>query len=459
MRRQALRKGLSFAFAVVFSCVAEQAARAEQIPLTIIHTNDVHSHYRPDKGPFGLGGIARIATTIRRLRASTPNTLLLDGGDWSEGNIYYNLDPGRSSIEIMNALGYDAAVIGNHDWLNGPDQLVKVFSEVPPNFPILGANLDFGKYARAEALGKYITPYQILKVAGLKVAVIGLATYELIYDRFFSPVEIKEPFNLTRKLATKLKQEGADLVVVISHNGMAANKLIAAEPNVDIVIHAHDHVKLNEPLVVTHNGKSALMVEAYQWGQYVGKLDLVVDTETKKYTLKHYELIQMDDTIPEDPAILSLVNNYEHQIQSQYGSDIFHDHLADSAIDVRREGSENLYGNLLTDAYRDATGADVSFEQVALTSSELHQGALNTVDFFNALSAIYDPKTGKAWTLKTVRMAGDALERVLNLVLGASAYVPGGSLSVSGLHAIYDPTAAARPRPAGADEKKTLLSL
>ncbi|MBI3542381.1 MAG: bifunctional metallophosphatase/5'-nucleotidase [Deltaproteobacteria bacterium] len=380
----------------VLSSLSSCAAFGAQIPLTILHTNDLHSHYRPDQGAFGLGGLARLAT-------------------------------------------YDVVTIGNHDWLNGPDQMLKLFKQVQPRFPIVAANLEVSKYNRKDEFGKYVMPYTSIKVGGVKIAFIGLVTYELIYDRYFAPVEIKDPFGLTRKLAAKLKADN-DLVVVISHNGMSTNKLIAGLPNVDIVIHSHDHEKLAQPVVVERNGKTSIMVEAQHWGFYLGKLELLFDTETKKYSVKHYELIQQDETIPEDPAFVSLVNSYDLELTKKYG-DIFHDHLADSQIDVRRESAENLYGNLLTDAYREYTGADVSFEQMALTSNILHAGPIHTVDLYNALTAIWSPFTDKAWTLKTMRMSGETLSWVMNFVLSASSYIPGGLLSVSGLHAVYDPMA------------------
>lgn len=427
------------AFTAVVFCLLSLGAFAEQIPLTILHTNDVHSHYNPDKGPWGLGGIARIATTIRRVRSSVPNSLLLDGGDWSEGNIYYNLDAGRSSVEIMNVLGYDAAVVGNHDWLNGPDQMLKIFRQVPPRFPLLGANMDFSKYARGNDLANYIQPYQIIKVGGIKVGIIGLVTYELMYDKWLAPVTIKDPFSVARKLAAKLKgEDGVDLVIAISHNNLGTNKLVAGLPNIDIVIHAHDHEKLSRPVTVERNGKTAILVEAFQWGFYVGRLDIVVDTEKKTYRVKEYQLIQQDDTIPEDPAVRMLVRNYDRQLEQKYGN-IFSEQVAESKIDIRRESTENLYGNLLTDAYRDYTGADISFEQRSLTSAELYRGPIYTVDVYNALSAIWSPLTDKAWTLRTFKMTGETLKWMMNLLFSLGSYIPSGVVSVSGMHAVYDP--------------------
>lgn len=428
-----------------------ESSWAAKVPLTILHTNDIHSHYYPDKGPFGLGGIARIATTIRRVRSEVPNSLLFDGGDWSEGHIYYNLDAGRTAVEMMNVLGYDAAVVGNHDWLNGPDHMTRLFNKTLPRFALLGANLDFSKYARGSELSRFIQPYQIFKTGGIKVGVIGLSTYELIYDKWFSPVTITDPFSVTRKLAARLKsEEDVDLVVVISHNGMSTNRLVAGLANVDIVIHAHDHAKLSKPVPVERNGKTAYLVEAYQWGMYVGRLDLLIDTETKKFSIKNYQLIQQDDTIPEDPAVLTLVRNYDRQLQQKYG-DIFQELVAKSEIHIRRESTENLYGNLLTDAYRDYSGADVAFEQKSLASGELYKGPIYTVDVYNALAAIWNPITDKSWTLKTFKMTGDTLKWMMNLLFSIGSYIPSGVISVSGMHAVYDPLKMTQVEPFNAD--------
>ncbi|MEW6055898.1 MAG: bifunctional UDP-sugar hydrolase/5'-nucleotidase [Bdellovibrionota bacterium] len=419
-----------------------QKADAALVPLTIMHTNDVHSHYRPDRGPFNLGGIARLSTAISRIRAQTRHSLLLDGGDWSEGYIYYNLGAGRTAIEMMNRLGYDAAVIGNHDWLNGPDQLIRIFEQVPPQFYVLAANIDTSKYPRWPEFSRYVTPYEIMNVGPLKVAMIGVVTYEFMYDKYFDPIRIEYPIGVVRKLSNELKKK-ADLVVVVSHNSMGVNKLIAGLPSVDVVIHAHDHYKFAEPIVVTNDhGKRSLIVEAGLWGFYLGRLDLMVDTKKKTYRLVNYELIQIDGTIPGDPKIESLVNHYDRQVVQKYG-DIFQDHIAETTVDLRREHSESNYINLLVDAYRDAVPeADVSFEQFNLTSGEFYKGPIHTADVFNALAAVYNPLTDKAWTLRKMKMTGETLTWITNFVLSLASFVPGGLISASGLRAIYDPALA-----------------
>src|SRR3954447_317733 len=106
-------------FGFLFSLGASAAPNT--VPLTLIHTNDLHSHFRPDRGPLGLGGMARLKTAVDRIRRQAKNALFLDGGDWSEGNIYYYDGGGVQSVKMMDQLGIDVAVVGNHDWLNGPD--------------------------------------------------------------------------------------------------------------------------------------------------------------------------------------------------------------------------------------------------------------------------------------------------------------------------------------------------
>src|SRR5579885_2216713 len=132
------------------------------VPLTIVHTNDLHSHFRPERTVLGLGGIARIKTTIDRIRAEAPNnTLVVDGGDWSEGNAYYMLGTGRETLKTMDLLGYDVAVIGNHDWLNGPDRLLDAIEQAHTHMAFVAANADLSSYPQADRFRRLIPPYVI----------------------------------------------------------------------------------------------------------------------------------------------------------------------------------------------------------------------------------------------------------------------------------------------------------
>jgi 2',3'-cyclic-nucleotide 2'-phosphodiesterase (5'-nucleotidase family) len=430
------------------------AGAAEPVTVTLIHTNDLHSHFRPERTKLGLGGLARIKTTVDQLRQENPNSLLLDGGDWSEGNIYYNLGTGTETLKTMESMGYDVAVVGNHDWLNGPDILLDsyVASYAPgPSGPaahpmsLVAANIELEDYGRSSEFKQIIPPYVVKNVGGVKIAFIGVVTQEFIYDRFFAPVKIVAPQSIVRDLAHKIRaQKIADAVVVISHNNIKRNEeILRSAPDVDLVIGAHDHVKLTQPDFVKRFGaRDGWVVETGCWGRFVGRVDVKV-TPGQGLTPLSYKLIQMDASVPEDPEMLGHIESLEDTLEKHYGP-IFHDHVADNRTEISRVGFENRMGNLATDAYMQAVHADFALDQVNMIYGELHEGELHTVDFMNANPAIHDPKTDRAWTLKTFPLKGRTLKWALNLLFAASKGVAGDVLSqslvsTSGLQFSYSP--------------------
>jgi 2',3'-cyclic-nucleotide 2'-phosphodiesterase (5'-nucleotidase family) len=415
--------------------------RAETVPLTLLHLNDLHSHYKPEKRT-GLGGIARLKTLIDRHRAENVNTLLLDGGDWSEGNLYYALDFGRTSIEIFNAFSFDATVVGNHDWLNGPSELLNLLKTNQLKTSLLATNLEFDEYKKispteSDELQKWIQPSTIIQKGPLKIGLLGVTTFEGIYDKFFKPVKINLKLSAIRQEIAKLRKK-ADLVVLISHNGLSMNLALAQLEGVDIIVMAHDHKKYDKPVEVSRKGKKVYLVEAECWGKYLGKMDLSFDTEKKNWSLKKYELIQVDETIPESKEIEILVSNYDRQIKNSLDSDLFlkYGEIQEPLI---HDQSENNFGNFIAHAYKDFTQADIAMEHESFASDYLYKGEVFGVDLFNAQPAIYSTKTKKAWTLKTVKISGKGLKQFLNLSMSVLSLVQGTSFSVAGLRVVYDP--------------------
>ena len=142
------------------------------VPLTILHTNDVHSRIEPfpmDGGPFqGKGGAARRAELIAAIRREAKNVLLLDAGDIFQGTPYFNFFGGELEMKLMSAMGYDAATMGNHDFDNGIDGFVKQLPHA--NFPILNCNY----IVKDSALHTHIQPHIVIKKQGVKIGVIGV---------------------------------------------------------------------------------------------------------------------------------------------------------------------------------------------------------------------------------------------------------------------------------------------
>jgi 2',3'-cyclic-nucleotide 2'-phosphodiesterase (5'-nucleotidase family) len=426
---------------------ASSARAADPVSLTLLHTNDLHSHFRGENNPLGLGGVARIRTAVKKIRGEVEHSLFVDGGDWSEGNIYFTEGGGAETLKMMDFMGYDVAVVGNHDWLNGPDHLLEEVRAAALKMSVIATNVGLDKYDSRADFQKLIPPYVIKEVAGVKIAFIGLLTYEFIYDGFFKPVTVLEPFATTRALAHQLKQQ-ADAVIVISHNAVGLNRaLLADAPDVDLVIGAHDHVKLTKPEIVERPGFApAWVVETGSWGRYLGRIDLRVlprspDGTAGGLDLGTYQLIQMDASVPEDKATLVRVEDLEKKISNRMGP-IFDDHVGDSELELGRSGLESPMGDFATDAYRAATGADASIDEINFIYNELHEGAIRTVDVFNSNPGMYDAAAGKSWTLHTLDLSGKTLHWLFNLMFGNPKLGQYSALDFSGIQLVLSSKAS-----------------
>jgi 2',3'-cyclic-nucleotide 2'-phosphodiesterase (5'-nucleotidase family) len=422
--------------------------------VTLLHTNDLHSHFRPEKGPLGLGGLARIKTLVSEIRKARPETLLIDGGDFSEGQIYFNLDGAEQTLRMMEKIGYDAAVMGNHDWLNGPDHLIDSHKRSGSRLKILAANIRTDAYARASEFKKVVVPYSIHTSGSVRIALIGVVTYEFIYDRWLKPIKIVSPFSGVRDLARELKKRGfADIVAAVSHNGEGLNKeLLTQAPALDFVIGAHDHRKYNRPISVKRMGApEGFIVEAGCWGHFVGAIQLDVQTDRypetggRKWTLKSYDLLQIDSSISEDPDTLKVIADLESALEKRYGRPLFSQKIGESRIEIHRNGPQAWMGSLSTDAYLSLTGADFAVDQTSFISGEFHQGAITPADVFNATPGFFDVSKGSSWNVKKIPILGKTFRWLLNFFYSSEAATSDGLVSASGMRMTYSPAFLADP--------------
>ncbi len=433
------KKMFMYTLALLFiSIFYTNTARTAPVVVTLLHTNDFHSHFRQEKTPLGLGGADRLKTAVDQIKSQNPGTtLLVDGGDWSEGNIYYNLGTGTAVLKMMDRIGYDLAVLGNHDWINGPDLLLDSLAQVQSKTVFLGANLNTADYPRASEFHKRILPYVIREVGGVKIAFIGITTYEYIYDSFIAPIRITEIKESTRHLAEKLKKV-AHAVVVISHNSISSNReVLLAAPDIDLIIGAHDHVKLSQPVQVERpNSKTGWIVEAGCWGQYLGQVTL--QFENGEMSLKASKLIQIDSSIPSDSGILADIESLEAKIQDHYGP-IFQETIGETEVEFHRNGMSSPMGNLVVDAYRNYSKADFSIDIINFIYGEIHKGKVTGADVFNSNPAVYNPRTDQSWTLKVLPISGRVLSIFLNILFSTPLLGDFSLLNVSGLSFNFDP--------------------
>lgn len=263
--------------------------------LTILHTNDVHSHIDPFPAGHSsfpnLGGLARRATLIEQIRKENPHTLLLDAGDIFQGTPYFNFYGGELEFRLMSKLQYNAATIGNHDFDKGVDGLL---AQMPhASFELLSANYDFSN----TILNGYVKPYSVYMLDSLKVGVFGLGiqlsglvTADLYKEtRYLDPVEIAQDISHLLK-----EREKCDLVICLSHLGYEYTRdqqkpsdltIAANTEHIDLIIGGHTHTFLDKPVIRTNRkGREVLVNQVGCYGINLGRIDFLFDSEKNMHS-------------------------------------------------------------------------------------------------------------------------------------------------------------------------------
>lgn len=258
--------------------------------ITILHTNDVHSHidpFGPDDGRnANKGGVARRASLVDAIRKENPNTLLLDAGDIFQGTPYFNYYGGELEFKLMSKLKYDLATIGNHDFDNGIDGL---YAQLPhAKFDFVSANYDF----KNTILDTHVKPYKILIRDGIKIGVFGLGVQleGLVDKKLYKETKYLDPLETSQEMTRILKEdEQCDLIICLSHIGyyyknnpdrISDLNLAKASRDIDLIIGGHTHTFLPKPTVVKNaDGKNTLVNQVGCYGLYLGKIDFYFDSK------------------------------------------------------------------------------------------------------------------------------------------------------------------------------------
>ncbi len=257
----------------------------------ILHTNDTHSRIEPcgnetvPQEYADKGGYVRRSTFIKEMRQTYPDLLLFDCGDFSQGTPYYNIFRGEVEIKLMNNMGYDAGIIGNHEFDSGLDNMFRLFKMA--DFPIVCANYDF----TGTVLEGVVKPYTIIRKKGLKIGVFGLSPRMegLVQAKNFEGVVYKDPVEEANKVAEYLKtNEKCDLVICLSHlgwksgiNNPASDEyLIPRTRNIDVVLGGHSHTFFEKTLFYKNlDGKDVPLQQMGKNGIYVGTMELKFSKE------------------------------------------------------------------------------------------------------------------------------------------------------------------------------------
>ena len=425
------------------------ASATEQI--RIITTNDIHSYLKPiyyryldDIKPWGkvsregdyvnkakiegkIGGMAHVASMIKKLKAEKPGkNLLFDAGDtWHGGGITF-FDKGVAMVKIMNAIGYDAMVPGNWEFFYKNDHFLDLIDKA--NFPVIAYNLT-DKEWEEPALDQYI----IRKVGQLKVAIVG---YTYPWTALTSAITgaakwykfgIKE--DEARDLLAEIrKKEDPDLVVFISHGGFGLDQKYAKRVDgIDVLLSGHTHDEVLDPVV----WNDTLVFQGGAHGKYVVSLDLEI--KDKKIVDFEYRLNKvMQNRIDPDPEVSKLIEDaylpYEAELSKIIGKS--------EVLMHRRDFWQSTVGNLITDAMREIQKTDVAFFPAWRFGASVLPGKITKEDIYNVI-----PTEGHIFTFS---MRGkeikNLLENILSSVVNKDPYirVGGDMIRFSGMKILCD---------------------
>lgn len=407
--------------------------------ITLLHTNDLHAHVEPVKVKgVEIGGYARQATLIRRLRAESTNPLLLNGGDTFQGTLYFNVYHGMADVAFMNQVGYQAMAVGNHEFDRGPAGLAD-FARLA-NFPVLAANLDV---TEEPLLRDLIKASATLLAGSVKVGVVGAVTPDL--PTISSPgdkVRMKDLVPSLQAAIDDLLKQGLDKIVVVSHCGYGEEKRMAQQlKGVDVVVGGHSHTFLGNvklpgdprsggayPSVVKNaDGDTALVVQSWEWGKVFGRLEVTFDHEGKVKAWSRDQPIPVTSEIPEDPTVAAMVIALKKPIE-----ELMNKAVGEALADIPRNGpgKQGAMADMITDAMLASTQKMGSV--IALMNAGGVRSALNAgkITYGDAISV--QPFNN---TLVVLDLTGDELTQALKsgvLYVSKGSSIDGEKVIVAG---------------------------
>lgn len=405
--------------------------------VTILYTNDFHTAFDPIPaywlpGSPRLGGAAHLSSLVADIRRRDEAVFLFDAGDMFTGSLS-TVTRGEALMEMMLTMGYDAMAIGNHEFDYGSDNFTKQMHRVP--FPVLGANIYY-KGTRH----RYSRPYTILERDGVRLGVIGIIGQDarsVALPSGITDLEFLDPVPVVRDLVEELKPD-VDLIVVLAHQGRTGPQQTDAEAlpevqrdfdedvrlageveGIDVLVAGHAHRGIETPFV--HPRTGTLIVQTYGYGTRLGYLKLRL--AGGRVVSHEGELLKVwSDRLDPDPRVAAKIERYRRRAAPQIGK------VVGRARDrlVRDYRAEAPLGSFVADVMREATAAEVAFQNAGGLRADLPEGEVTNGDVLDALPFLN--------SVVVCHMTGAQIREVLEQSLSLER----GMMQASGLRATYD---------------------
>jgi len=347
--------------------------------ITILHTNDVHGYLTGTDAKNG--GVARIATIVKQEREKNPNTILIDAGDHIQGANISNFFKGKNVIEVYNAMGYNYATFGNHEFDWGKDLTKERINEAL--FTYLCANII------DTSTGNTFAPkaYDTKEYSTLKLGFYGLDTDELpilVNPKGIEGLKILDPIDTSENMVNTLKKEGADFIITISHLGYDKDKILAGSvEGINLIIGGHSHTVLNQADSVNN----IYIVQTGEKGLNLGKIYLQFENNYSGSKLVNfrYTLVPITDAIKEDSTIKAIITPYDEKLKKEM--DVV---IGETLVDLDGERGnvrtkETNLGNLVADFMKEIAGSNIAMTNGGGIRASIKKGPIKIGDVYNVL--------------------------------------------------------------------------
>lgn len=376
--------------------------------LSIAYINDVHGYLEKHPELFyqggkeiiaTAGGYARIAATVNDIRKNNPNTLLFDGGDTFHGTLPLVQSKGEAILPILNKMGFNA-MVGHWDFAYGTKQIKKLAGEL--NYPLLGINV----YNEDDSL--FLPPYIITEIKDLKIAIIGICSNiidKTMPKRFSEGLKITDGTKELPVIIRQVKEEGANLVILLSHNGFPQDvDMVSSVAGVDICLSAHTHNRLYEAAKIN----DSIIIQGGCHGSFLGHLEL--DIEQKEIVDFRYQLVAIDAAIKPDEEIETLVADimkpYQYLKQEEVGK---------TEIILHRYNTiESTMDNLLLSAMKSISNTEIAFSNGWRYGVPVAVGVITKWDLYNIIPMNPEVSTVELTGEEIMKMLEENLERTFS---------------------------------------------
>ncbi len=456
-------------------------AEKQRKKVDVIFTHDTHSHLNSfttivDGKKSEVGGFARIKTVIDEKKADNPNTLVLDGGDFSMGTLVQTVyESEAAEIRMLGEIGCDVTTLGNHEFdyrSKGLANMLESAAASGDKLPeLVLCNVDWdameekglsdGQKLIAEGFEDYgIKDYVMLKKGDVNIAVIGVFGTDALACAPTCELLFQDPVEAVKETVKEIQaKEKADMIVCVSHSGTWEDEdksedeiLAKSVPELDLIVSGHTHTDLDKPIV--HG--DTYIVSTGEYAKKIGSMSMEQKGDGR-WEMKEYELIPITTSIPADEATQTKVDGFMEAVDSEYLSQFGYTQkqvLARNTIefsslyDLEYEHTEHNLGNIMSDAYRyavtnaedyDGKPVDVAVVPSGTIRDTYAVGDITVESVFNSFSLGIGADGVPGYPLISVYLTGEELKTAAEIDASVSDFMTTARLYMSGLNFNFNP--------------------